>query len=177
MQSTKFLKSVQRYIANVGISGSSLRNQGSKGVVAAAREFLAGLDLSQLSTLSPSDFPAWLDRTTDALLRELPKEAKKWGAARKAVNIFTTQAFLNGELNVAFGLARFADVMETPLDSVAAVGLCRMPDGERLPRWKTVGGLTKEVNRAYQELALKVGRSRSVPRACLDVILWRPLVK
>jgi len=89
MQKSKFLKSMQRYVANVAISGSTLRNQGAKRVVTKARDFLAKLKLSPLSTLSPSDYPAWLDRNTVALRRHLPTNARKWGAARKAINIFT----------------------------------------------------------------------------------------
>ena len=47
------LKALQRYVANIGISGSSLRNQGAPGVVGIARDFLAELDLAQLKDLEP----------------------------------------------------------------------------------------------------------------------------
>jgi hypothetical protein len=171
----EFLKLLQRYVVNVGISASSLRNQGAPRVVSAARRFLAQLDLTPLKTLNPSRYTLWLDQTTSALLRQFPDVAQKWGAARKALNILTTQSFLNRDLAVAFDLIRLGDSMETPLDSIVAKGLRQMPGGEKLPRWPGVGDLTQEVSNAYQAFALVVARSNGIPRSCLDILLWRPL--
>jgi hypothetical protein len=172
------LRALQRYVANVGISGSSLRNQGAPGVIAAARAFLAEVELTALRDIELPDYQAWLEQETSALLLRLPESAKKWGAARKAINIFTTQAFLNCGLATAFGLARLGDVMETPLDSVAAQKLQKlrqMAGTSRLPSWPGVGRLMPDVSRDYQNFALEVAREKGLPRACLDIILWRPL--
>lgn len=173
MEKTERLRKMQHYISNIGIAGSSLRNQGACGVVNAARKFLAEIDLSCLSNLDPFGFPSWLDDTTEKLLREFPEKAQKWGAARKAINIFTTQAFLNGELSAAFSLSRLGDLMETPLDSVAAKKLRTLPGGDKLPLWQGVGRLTPEINRRYQEFALEVAQAEGIPRGCLDLILWQ----
>ena len=170
------LRALQRYIANVGISGSSLRNQGAPGVIATARAFLAEIELTPLRHIAFRDYQAWLDQSTSALLQHLPKSARKWGAARKAVNIFTTQAFLNGALAMGFGLARLGDVMETPLDGIAAQKLqeLRQTAGRsRLPSWPGVGGLTPDISQEYQDFALEVAREHRLPRACLDILLWR----
>lgn len=168
------LEKLQRYIANVGISGASLRNQGAPGVILAARTFLATVDLTRLRDMAhPEQYSAWLDRTTRRLMKALPEPAEKWGVARKAINIFTTQAFLNGRLSSTFRLARLGHVMETPLDGVAAKGL-RKQGGSHLPRWRGVRQLTPDVSRQYQEFASEVARNKDLPRACLDIVLWRP---
>lgn len=169
-----FRFALQRYIANVGISGSSLRNQGTPGVVDAARRFLARLDLTPLKTLAPADYSGWLDETTNLLLRHLPEQARRWGAARKAINIFMAHAALNRDLASEFGLTKFEDEMETPLDGVAACELRRRAGDGMLPRWKGVGRLTPEVSRLFQEYATRLSGEEQVPRAYLDVILWRP---
>jgi len=174
MNEPKHLKAIQRYVANIGISGSSLRNQGASGVVDAARLFLADLDLTPFNTLDPSGYPAWLDKTTGDLVSQFPEGARKWGAARKAINIFMTQSAFNRELAAAYDLVRFGEVLETPLDKVAAGELRQMVGGENLPRWQGVGKLTKEMSRTYQEFALEVAKLKGVPRGCLDVFLWRP---
>ena len=51
MEHEEFLKFMQRYAANIAASGSTLRNQGAKGVAEAGRNFLAELDLSKLRTI------------------------------------------------------------------------------------------------------------------------------
>jgi hypothetical protein len=80
------VRSLQRYISNVGISGASLRNQGAPGVIVAARKFVAALDLTVLRDIAVADYPAWLERKTRSLARRLPAPAKKWGVARKAIS-------------------------------------------------------------------------------------------
>jgi hypothetical protein len=175
MDHSTYLKFLQRYVVNIGISAPSLRNQGAEGVVDAARRFLADLDLTPLKTLDPAAYAAWLDKTTDDLLRHLPEKARRWGAARKVTNIFMAHAALNRELAGEFGLGRLISVMETPLDKQAASGLRGRAGGHKLPRWQGVRGLTPEDSRAYQDAASDLAKAEQVPRACLDVILWRPI--
>jgi hypothetical protein len=175
---TEFLGLVQRYVANVGISGSSLRNQGAKGVVEAARRFLAGLDLNRLREMEPAKYSDWLEKVTCELRDSLPKAARSWGAARKAVNIFMCHAFLNRELSATYDLIRFGEVMETPLDGGAAEELrkeeLRQRAGEgSLPPWPGVGDLESDVSRKYQDFASVFAKQKGVPRACLDLVLWR----
>jgi hypothetical protein len=174
MISADFLKPLQRFVANVGITASSLRNQGAEGVVAVARNFLAELDLGRLATIELTEYPAWLEQNTTALMVVLPEGARRWGAARKAMNIMTTQSFLNGRLAASYRLDRLGDVMETPLDGIAAAELRKMEGGKWLPNWKGVGALTPEVSARYQGFALDVAQAKGIPRAFLDVFLWRP---
>jgi hypothetical protein len=83
---------------------------------------------------------------------------------------------LNGALAGAFGLDRLGYVMETPLDGISAQKLQELRQNagrSRLPSWKGVGGLTPGVSKEYQDFALEVARENRLPRACLDIILWR----
>lgn len=167
-------KLMQRYVANISISGSTLRNQGAKGVAEAAREFLFKLDLSLLKTILPSGYPDILNEWTLDLVKKLPDGARHWGTARKAINVFMVQCFLNKYLAKEFDLDKFEDVLETPLDSYAAGTLRRLAGRGRLPRWKNIIGLKKEDSDKYQEFASQVATENKLSRACLDIILWRP---
>src|SRR6266478_2670788 len=111
----KQLKEMQRYVANVGITSSALRNLGGKGLVETARNFLTvKLDLKPLRAIKPSRYPAWLDRNTKALTQAFPKLGL-WGPARKAINIFMVMASVNRFLCEAYRLDRLDDVLELPL--------------------------------------------------------------
>src|SRR4051812_18077097 len=127
---TEFLKRLQRFVVNIAVSASSLRNQGAEGVVHAARCFLIDLDLLPLKTIELSDYPKWLDDNTNELVQHLPEGARNWGAARKVINILTTQSFLNGRLATAYCLDRLGNVMETPLDNMAAAKLRKWRGGK-----------------------------------------------
>lgn len=174
MQKQEFLELMQRYEANISIGGSTLRNQGAKGVAEVARNFLAKLDLSKLQEIQPSAYPDILNEWTCNLKQELPKGAKNWGTARKAINVFMIQAFLNRYLAKNYGLEKFKDVLETPLDSYAADGLNRLNPTAQLPEWDSIKRLTDEPSEEYQECALQVAQQKGLARACLDIILWRP---
>lgn len=170
----KFLRLMQRYEANIAISGSTLRNQGAEGVAEAARNFLAKLDLSKLQTIQLSAYPDILNEWTCNLKQELPERAMNWGTARKAINVFMVQVFLNRYLAEEYGMEKLKDVLETPLDSYAAGTLRRLAGRGRLPRWKGIIGLKKEDSDKYQEFASQVATENKLSRACLDIILWRP---
>ncbi len=172
MEPSLFLNAVQKYVANIAIGASSLRNLGAKGVVSTAREFLAGLDLMSLERMSPNQYADWLDERTDELRDRFPREARKWGAARKALNIFLCHAYLNRPLCEAYRLERLAHVMETPLDSVVATKLREKAPNGTLPRWPGVGRLTQKVSQQYQEFATEHAKEYGVPRGCLDAVLW-----
>jgi len=175
MEKTDFLKQMQRYVANIAISGSTLRNQGAAGVTDTARKYLAKLDLGVLKKIDNSEYPDQLDEWTEELIQELPKRAKNWGTARKAINVFLVQAFLNKYLANKYGLARFGNVLETPLDSQAASELRKHARREevKLPRWRGIRGLKPETSSHYQEFASEVAKKKKIARACLDMILWR----
>ena len=172
MDPNEFLKAVQQYVANIAIGASSLRNLGAKGVVNTARKFLGSLDLMPLNTMAPNQYADWLDERTAELKARFPREARKWGAARKALNIFLCHAYLNRPLSEAYSLERLAHVMETPLDSVVAKKLREEAPNGTLPRWLGVGRLTQKVSQQYQDFATEHAKEREVPRGCLDAVLW-----
>ena len=171
MDEIVFLKAVQQYVSSIAIGASSLRNLGAKGVVGKAREFLASLDLVALKRMSPNQYADWLNERTAELKARFPREARKWGAARKALNIFLCHAYLNRPLCEAYRLERLDHVMETPLDSVVAKKLREAAKGN-LPRWPGVGRLTQEVSQQYQDFAAEHAKKCGVPRGCLDAVLW-----
>jgi len=174
MQEKEFLELMQRYVANISIGASTLRNQGAKGVAEAARDFLAELDLSGLKKIKPADYPKTLKKWTCDLKEKLPKGAQHWGTARKAINVFMIQVFLNRFMAEKYEMDKFKDVLETPLDSNASKGLKRLSPKTRLPSWHSIKGLTYESSKKYQECASKVAQQNGLTRACLDIILWRP---
>ena len=174
MQKQDFFELMQRYEANISIGGPTLRNQGAEGVAEAAREFLSALNLSELNKIKPANYPRILEKWTDDLKQKLPEGAKNWGTARKAINVFMVQVFLNKYLAKEYGLGKFKDVLETPLDSYAADGLKKIAGGEQLPKWGTIKRLTTKSSKDYQECASQVAQQKGLNRACLDIILWRP---
>lgn len=174
MQKQEFLELMQRYEANISIGGPTLRNQGAKGVAEAAREFLSALNLSELKNIKPADYPSILEKWTSDLKTKLPDGAKNWGTARKAINVFMVQVFLNKYLAEEYGIGKFQNVLETPLDSYAVDGLNRLNPTAQLPGWDSIKRLTDEPSEEYQECASQVAQQKGLTRACLDIILWRP---
>lgn len=174
MEKIEFLRFMQRYQANIAIGGSTLRNQGGEGVVEAARSFLATLDLSKLKTIQPAAYPDILNEWTCALKEQLPDGAKNWGTARKAINVFMVQVFLNKYLAEEYDMEKLKDVLETPLDSDAAEGLQTSNPEARLPKWNSIKWLKEEDCKKYQECASQLAQQKGLSRVCLDIILWRP---
>jgi len=174
MDKEEFLMSMQRYLANIIISGSTLRNQGAEGVVEATRNFLVNLDLSKLKTIQLSEYPEILNEWTSKLQQELPNDANKWGTARKGINVFMVQVFMNRYLSEEYGMEKFKDILETPLDSYAAKELKRLNSITKLPRWETIKNLTDSPSSEYQKCASQVAQENGLCRANVDIILWRP---
>jgi hypothetical protein len=173
MEKKQFIELMQRYVANIAIAGSTLRNQGAEQVVERAREFLSHLDLSILHDTTPDGYAKQLDRWTEMLKNALPRGAQNWGTARKAVNVFMVQAFLNKHLAQEYGLHRLGQVMETPLDSQATQRLRTLAGRSELPCWESIERLTPAVSQRYQAFASQLAIECDIPRACLDMMLWR----
>lgn len=167
------LKLMQRYVANIAISGSTLRNQGAEHVAKNARAFLAELDLSVLSRIEPSEYAEQLDNWTQQLRMQLPEGTRNWGTARKALNVFLVQAFMNRYLAEEYDLCRFGDVLETPLDSQAASKLRKLAGRGQLRKWDSIKRLKSKDSLRYQEFASVYAKKQGIPRACIDIMLWR----
>jgi len=171
------LRHLQRYLANIAIGPTTLRNQGPPGVRREAIEFLEGLDLRRLKRTKPRDYRRVLNDWTEKLMGSLPRGARKnFGAARKAINLFMVQVYFNRELAAQYRLRRFANFLETPLDLRAASKVRRHAQEKcgrhELCRWQGIRNLTPEVSQQYQVQARKLGKQLGLPRGELDIVLW-----
>lgn len=167
----------RRRVANVAIGTSTLRNQGASGVNAAARTFLAGMDLTAFVRGLEFEFVAELDRQTEALRGSLPPDARHWGTARKAINLFLGEAYYHRVLSEEYSLDRIGQFLEVPLDGQVARFLAEQARraSRSLPRWSTIKNLTPDRSRQYQDFAGQYARSRGEGwfRVHLDLIIWR----
>jgi hypothetical protein len=118
---------------------------------------------------------SWLDDQTKRLSTRFPAGAQKWGAARKAVNIFMRTAVYNvytSPLAEAYQLAPFLPFLEVPLDKDVAIALRATPEGADLPVWISIVSLTPKRSEMYQCVASCVARRMNVHRADLDAYYW-----
>ncbi len=164
-----------RQVAQLTANGSSLRNQGAPGVVAAARKGLADMNLLLLPRAGGEDFACYLDDITQILLRGFPAGGRNWGAARKVLNLFLRDCLYNFYLRDWYGLAVCEPYLEVPLDSYVAEGLRKTARGDDLPEWCGVKHVTSEVNALYQEIASEEADRLGIERVHLDLRYWQPV--
>jgi hypothetical protein len=167
-----FLCVLQRAVSVRAIGPSSLRNQGTPGVLDAVREFLSGLDLSRFSGRTKSDFLGYLDRTTGRLVRAMPLKARNWGAARKGINLFLRDALYNQFLASTYSLQKIEHWLEIPLDGAVARGLKRSGRRGELPNWPGLKKLTPPISAEFQVFAEELANTRGLARVHLDIYLW-----
>src|SRR4051794_29968500 len=79
---------IQSRAARIAVSPSTVRGKGSKGTVSAARRYLRKMKLGDFQVRTQAAFLAALDGHTEALQQKLPKPVRRWGLARKVMNIF-----------------------------------------------------------------------------------------
>jgi hypothetical protein len=163
---------LQRKVAVSAIPASAMRNQGAVGVAEAARRFLADLALSPFATTDGQLFVDQLDNATDGLRRSLPRQARTWGVARKAVNLFLRDAYYNKFLHDAYQLSIVERHLEIPLDSVIATALHNLPGGDSLSPWRGVKYLPRAQSDEYQAFAQLIADVRQLSRVHLDAALW-----
>jgi hypothetical protein len=167
-----FLAKLQRFVAESMISHSALRNVGAAGAVQRARDFLALLSLRGLHRVKSAGYLSWLDSNTERLRLSLPPPAQRWGAARKAMNIFMRSVTYTTPLAEAYRLQHLLPYLEVPLDRDVAIGL-KMRQGNTVAVWKSIVSLTPDIHRRYQRAAMCDAQERRVHRADLDVFYWR----
>jgi hypothetical protein len=175
MQDQAYLRKMQRYVAEVAITPSALRNLGAKGLVSRAQNFLAAIDLKTLSAIGPSAYSGWLNQKTEDLLKEWAV-GDLWRPARKSVNIFMVMASLNRFLCAAYALDRLEDAFEVPLDNyVAKTVLARAKkkglSHDELPRWLAIKQLDPKTSEKLQEFAAAMAKEWEIPRGRLDVVI------
>lgn len=160
-------------IAVLTIGPSALRNQGAAGVLEKARAYLTRLDPARFVVSEERQFKARLNGHTRALRRTLPKEARRWGAARKALNLFLRDVSYNFYLARAYRMARVRQWLEVPLDASVAKGLRSDPLGANLPRWPGIKDLRPSQSARYQRVAAAIAKEKGIARVDLDLWYWR----
>jgi hypothetical protein len=170
------LHNMQKYVAEVAISASTLRNQGAEGVVAKARMLLSTVELSRFAVSSRTAFVELLDSETQHIRHQLPRGARHWGTARKALNIFLRDVLNHLYLRKHYRLGRIEPWLEVPLDKQVAGCLSRDFRSGDLPKWTGVKYLKPGDSAAYQKVAATVAADKKYrlrARVHLDLYYWR----
>ncbi len=167
-----FLSIVQSRAARIAIGASTVRGRGNTGTVAVCRSFLRALDLTPFGTSDAAEFSVALDRSTGALQAVLPRNARHWGIARKALNIFLRDALYTTYLDESFNLRQAEAFFEIPLDSITAKELKRAAGTGALPPWPGVKHLTPSVSTQFQQAALQEAKRQRFARIHLDALWW-----
>ncbi|MBU1308640.1 MAG: hypothetical protein KKE30_03790, partial [Gammaproteobacteria bacterium] len=108
------------------------------------------------------------------IYNQFPTNAKSWGAARKALNLFLRDVTYNKDLCEYYDLSRIRKWLEIPLDSHVANALKKEPEGVNLPKWCTIKRLTPEISREFQTVATRVAQRKRIARVDLDIYYWLP---
>jgi len=135
--------------------------------------FLMSLKLERFHKKSEAAFLRELEVATNQLSVRLPTGARKWGSARKFLNIFLRGCSYNKYLCSHYKLHLLEPWLEVPLDSHVAKGPKRIAGRGNLPRWPGVIHLTPEDSALYQNCASEAARVDGVNRVDLDVKFWR----
>jgi hypothetical protein len=172
MEKEAFLRMVQSRAARIAIGASTVRGQGNKGIVAAARGFLCNVSLRRFSNVTDeSKFQQTLDACTEELRLAFPASAQHWGIARKALNIFLRDSLYTIYLNQAFDLQPAEMLYELPLDSITAKHLRAVPQ-TALPHFPGVRHVSPELNAAFQAVAHEEAMRQGIARVHLDGLWW-----
>ena len=155
MNDGQFISDVQKFVG-LAVSVSALRRQGP-GVIYAIQEYLGDA------------FSNWLEGKTSELVRT---RGVKWGAARKALNLFLRDCLYNKYLSEKYDLGNLEAWMEMPVDSVVAGQLKKDAGRGRLPVWHGLKELTKENSEKFQTHAREMAARRNFARVHLDVGMW-----
>ena len=156
----QLLAAVQSRAARVAVAASTVRGC-DKGNVSASRRFLRHLDLAQFGLVSAKSFNHALVRSTKALRAVLPVKSRRWGIARKVLNIFLRDCLYTKYLDAAFHLHSHEALFELPLDSITVSHLKRATGRGALPRWPGAKHLTEEVSARFQAAATAEAKDRS----------------
>jgi hypothetical protein len=173
----EYAAAMQRKLANMSATASSMRKQAPAGTIQNTIAFLSALDLEALRPMrTGSEFKSWLGAQTDELITNVFRNGN-FGGARKVLNIFLKELHHNGPL-AAYLPAAVRPHLEVPLDKHVAVGLAkdwRALDGTSgtLPRWDTIKALTPQIHEDFQRAAQQVAASTGICRADLDLKYWR----
>jgi hypothetical protein len=168
------------------ITASAVRKQGPKGTKDTVQDFLCQPRLiERFSKAKDRDtFAKALDCETEALQKTLQQikpqpgqqYGQQWGIARKCLNIFLFECFLNRYLYAHYNLGNWKEWLEVPLDSLVGQGLrkdAKSFDIVAPPAWNTIKDLCPEESEKYQNAAISIARKRNTSRVFLELIYWR----
>jgi hypothetical protein len=173
---TEFVKVLLLRTIEACVGASALRNQGSPRVLERARQYLRTINLGAFGDIDEQTFRSLLDRHTLKLQQHLPPGAQRWGAARKAMNLFLRDVLYNRYLCSNYAFSQKEKWLEVPLDRYVAKGIRANFDGI-LPTWPGVKNLTRETSEKFQIAARQIARNRHVAPVHLDVYFWREIAK
>jgi hypothetical protein len=169
MMNKQFISDVQRFTAVSAVGVSALRRQGV-GAIGRIQKYLGSLDLTDTRSLkNEDDFSNWLSRKTEHLVQN---QNVKWGAARKALNLFLRDCLYNKYLCAEYGFDHLEPWLEMPLDSVIATELKKDVGRGGLPVWQGLRKLKKEDSKRFQDHASQVAATKNIARVHLDVGMW-----
>ena len=168
----RLIRAIQVREAVTSITTSALRNQGKAGVIDVVRNFLSNLNMRRFGVYREATFKRKLDVVTRELMRAMPKDARSFGAARKALNIYLRNASYNCHMREFFGLSQLDEWGEVPIDSVVVREMKAKAGRGKLPRWHGVKNLTPQDNEVFQAYAADMAKEMKIQRIHLDTYLW-----
>lgn len=183
MRHQNFFNHQKLRIAKVAISTSAFRNQGSKGMIRAARQFIVRfISLDDFaSSLKNNTYNAYLDKCTAKFHRSLIPFGCKWGTARKGLNIYFRDILYNSyfyeELSLHF---KYGAQLEIPLDSKTMKKILEhfdqieLSDEFKRPRLSAIVNLDKTNTKLFQNAATEIAKRkyRGYSRVDLDMEFW-----
>lgn len=182
MSDQEFYKILHRKIAQSTVGASALRNQGAGGLINICRNYFENnIQLDELFSLITHEikFKYYLDKHTDLIVYQFPTEAKSWGGARKAINLFFREIVYNSYFAVRYSIPidfksnnEYLKNLEVPLDSYVVEGL-RNEKGSELPVWNGIKYLNKIESDIFQEKAKVIADNKGIARIHLDIEYWR----
>lgn len=169
-----FKNKLQERIAYLAISRSSLRNQGESGIIAKSRTFSAKLNLNVFAkNWNNLTYSGYLDVKSETLSKNFRN--KKFGAARKALNLFFRDVVYNTFLVKEYKIKitfKHLKQLEIPLDSYTTKEIFKkFPFLKKW--WGGIIYLNKEINDWFQEAASRIAVKQNLPKVHLDVFYWR----
>ena len=163
---------IQRFTAVDAVGPSAVRGQRPK-TAKKIQGYLAKMNLRRIQRSSRRRFLRWVDLHTGRIQRNLGSSRKRWGVARKTLNLFLRSCFYNHDLREEYGLAKVGPWLEVPLDSVVARELRNDAGRGVLPRWEGVGRLKPKDSEEYQKHARAYATACKLPATVfLDNYLW-----
>jgi hypothetical protein len=172
MEHREFIQIIHSRAARIAVGPSTVRGHGHGGVCKAARDYLRTVRLSRFGTQKQKTFIGALDDATEELKLSLPKDARKWGLARKIMNIFLRDCAYTSYLADKYNLMRSEYFYEIPLDSITAKALRKSVERGQLPQWPGVVRVTPELNAAFQQVAQTEAQRHGIARLHLDAFWW-----